>query len=128
MANLEFPLDLQRHRSPPGPLLQNNQRPCRPAASRVGSFIREQQRKDRPGRQAKAYQKGRSPTVQNCTSQAKVRDETCPLISGQTDDNDIPPFLDRTAADQEDDDDEDAEPPGAFPPGQGRAGLQEPSL
>ena len=83
---------------------------------------------DRPGRQAKAYQKGRSPTVQNCTSQAKVRDETCPLISGQTDDNDIPPFLDRTAADQEDDDDEDAEPPGAFPPGQGRAGLQEPSL
>ena len=57
----------------------------------------------RPGRwivlegQAKAYQKGRSPTVQNCTSQAKVRDEACLLISGQTDDNDIPPFLDRTA-------------------------------
>ncbi len=46
---------------------------------------------DRPGRQAKAYQKGRSPTVQNCTSQAKVRDEACLLNSGQTDDNDIPP-------------------------------------
>ena len=46
---------------------------------------------DRPGRQAKACQKGRSPTVQNCTSQAKVRDEACLLISGQTDDNDIPP-------------------------------------
>ena len=30
---------------------------------------------DRPGRQAKVYQKGRSPTVQNCTSQSNA---TCP--------------------------------------------------